>query len=72
MEEERLADMVVEYSDDIIVIQSQVYRPDMRKRVANHGSPKPKFGSINIIFEYIIKIRNKWFGRHTLNRINRY
>ena len=45
--------------DDIIVIQSQVYRPDMRKRVPNHKSPKPKFGSINI-FEYIIKIRNKW------------
>ena len=26
--------------EDIIGIQSRVYRPDMRKLVANHGSPK--------------------------------
>ena len=26
--------------EDIIGIESRVYRPDMRKLVANHGSPK--------------------------------
>ena len=37
--------------EDIIGIQSRVYRPDMRKLVANHGSPKFTIISDMIVIE---------------------